>query len=277
MFNFSFFKGRVAPGMQPTTGFDFGRLLNWRILRGSHEFPGPDGGTCVNEAAIVAAGYPYTPVRRIDDCPASFSRPLALYAMCLNEIVLDDMLRQELLLPSSPARWRRGHPEVDLQRVALILQRTVAEIVPEAFDWLGRSREARRCRAVTTADEAVAVVKALLAQEWRGVRLSGLMSSLSMATEDYLSGRAIDVAQYCGTSIADVAEIIGSVGGCAGSQDCRGVYRRGAAILDGALKIGNSAEPIAPDLVVRRMDTVRQSAVSERRMCVLSKAFCGVL
>ena len=73
MFNFSFFKGRESPRMQATTGFDFGRLLNWRILRGSHEFPGPDGGTCVNEAAIVAAGYPYTPVRRIDDCPASFS------------------------------------------------------------------------------------------------------------------------------------------------------------------------------------------------------------
>jgi len=40
----------------------------------------------------------------------------------------------------------------------------VAEIVPEAFDWLGRSREARRCRAVTTADEAVEVVKALWAR-----------------------------------------------------------------------------------------------------------------
>jgi hypothetical protein len=267
MFNFSFFRGRVAPGMQATTGFDFGRLLNWRILRGSHEFPGPDGGTCVNEAAIVAAGYPYTPVRRIDDCPPSFSRPLALYAMCLNEIVLDDTLRQELLLPFvARLAGAADTPEVDLQRVALILQRTVAEIVPEAFDWLGRSREARRCRAVTTADEAVAVVKALLGQEWRGARLSGLMSSLSMATEDYLSGRAIDVAQYSGTAIADVAEIIGSVGGRGAAKAAEAVYRRGAAILDGALKIGNKAEPIAPDVVVRRMDTVRQSVASDRRI-----------
>src|SRR6266581_7981797 len=168
------------------TTAQFQRMLEWKLLRGSHEFPGPDGGTCVNEAAIVAAGYPYTPVRRIDDCPASFSRPLALYAMCLNEIVLDDTLRQELLLPFvARLAGAADTPEVDLQRVALILQRTVAEIVPEAFDWLGRSREARRCRAVTNADEAVAVVKALLSQEWRGARLSGLMSSLSMATEDY--------------------------------------------------------------------------------------------
>src|SRR5262249_44728055 len=167
MFNLSFFKGRGAPHLQGTGGFDFGRLLNWRILRGSHEFPGPDGGTCVNEAAIVAAGYPYTPVRRIDDCPASFSRPLALYAMCLNEIVLDDRRGRELLLPLVAGWAGAGDPpEVDLQRAALILQRTVAEIVPEAFEWLGRSREARRCRAVANADEAVAVVKALLSQEW---------------------------------------------------------------------------------------------------------------
>src|SRR6266581_3414699 len=186
MFNFSLFTGREAPRMEATTGTDFGSLLHWRILLVILELPSLDGGTCVKVAAIVAAGYPYTPVRRIDDCPASFSRPLALYAMCLNEIVLDDTLRQELLLPFvARLAGAADTPEVDLQRVALILQRTVAEIVPEAFDWLGRSREARRCRAVTNADEAVAVVKALLSQEWRGARLSGLMSSLSMATEDY--------------------------------------------------------------------------------------------
>src|SRR5215813_10831978 len=270
MFNFNYFRGRAAPRAQTTPSFDFGRLLNWKILRGSHEFPGPDGGTCVNEAAIVAAGYSYTPVRRIDDCPESFSRPLALYAMCLNEIVLDDTLRQELLLPFvTRLAGAADTPEIDLQRVALILQRTVAEIVPEAFDRLGRSREAHRCRAVTTADEAVAAVKALLAQEWRGARLSGLMSSLSMATEDYLSGRAIDVAQYCGTAIADVAEVIGSVGGRGAAKSAEAVYRRGTAILDGALKIGNRAESIAPDVVVRRMDMVRQSAASERRMSMV--------
>src|SRR5499426_4127338 len=98
----------------------FQRMLEWKLLRGSHEFPGPDGGTCVNEAAIVAAGYPYTPVRRIDDCPASFSRPLALYAMCLNDIVLDDTLRQELLLPFvTRLAGSADTPEIDLQRVAL--------------------------------------------------------------------------------------------------------------------------------------------------------------
>ena len=74
---------------------DFNAMLNWKLLRGSHEFPGPDGGTCINEAAIVAAGYPYRSVQSVDDCPSSFSRPMSLFAMCLND-ALDDELRQEV-------------------------------------------------------------------------------------------------------------------------------------------------------------------------------------
>jgi hypothetical protein len=36
----------------------FKHILNWELKRGSHPFPGKDGGTCINEAAIVAAGFP---------------------------------------------------------------------------------------------------------------------------------------------------------------------------------------------------------------------------
>ena len=41
----------------------FVHILNWKLKRGSHAFPGKDGGTCINEAAIVAAGFAYRPVR----------------------------------------------------------------------------------------------------------------------------------------------------------------------------------------------------------------------
>jgi hypothetical protein len=37
----------------------FDAIINWKLLSGSHDFPGPDGGTCINEAAIVAAGFEY--------------------------------------------------------------------------------------------------------------------------------------------------------------------------------------------------------------------------
>src|SRR6202171_6595122 len=72
----------------PAAGFQ--RMLEWRLLRGSHYFPGPDGGTCVNEAAIVAAGHPYRAVRSIEDCPASFSRAAATYAVFLNDLIEND-------------------------------------------------------------------------------------------------------------------------------------------------------------------------------------------
>jgi hypothetical protein len=263
MFNFKHLLNRASPRTETLPPFDFGRILNWKILRGSHEFPGPDGGTCVNEAAIVAAGYPYTPVRRIYDCPASFSRPLALYAMCLNEIVLSDDLRQELLMPFvTRLAGSADTLETDMERVALILHRTVAEILPQAFDWVGRTREARRCRSVTTIQEAIAIVKDLSGQDWhaRGVHLTGLINSISMAIEDYLAFRAVDAAQYAGTAIADVAEVIGSVGGRGASQAAERVYRHGAVILDGALRIGNRSDMIAIDLVAKRMQQAKRSA-----------------
>jgi hypothetical protein len=34
----------------------FDHILQWKLTHGSHPFPGKDGGTCINEAAIVAAG-----------------------------------------------------------------------------------------------------------------------------------------------------------------------------------------------------------------------------
>ena len=60
---------------------DFDHILNWKLLGGSHAFPGIDGGTCINEAAIVAAGFAYQPVRNVKDVPSCFSRPICQFAM----------------------------------------------------------------------------------------------------------------------------------------------------------------------------------------------------
>jgi hypothetical protein len=74
----------------------FDKILNWKLQRGSHRFPGPDGGTCINEAAIVAAGFPYQPVRLVELMPSCFSRPICRLAMLLNDEA-DDEQRQQLL------------------------------------------------------------------------------------------------------------------------------------------------------------------------------------
>ena len=75
-------------------GFD--HILNWTLKQGSHPFPGKDGGTCINEAAVVAAGYEYRPIRAAEDMPECFSRPICRFAMHLNDEA-SDLERQQLL------------------------------------------------------------------------------------------------------------------------------------------------------------------------------------
>ena len=74
----------------------FDHILNWKLKQCSHAFPGKDGGPCINEAAIVATGFPYQPVRSVEDMPACFSRPICRLAMQLNDEA-DDEERQQLL------------------------------------------------------------------------------------------------------------------------------------------------------------------------------------
>ncbi len=50
----------------------FDHILNWKLQMGSHPFPGQDGGTCINEAAIVAVGFEYQPVKSVEDMPECF-------------------------------------------------------------------------------------------------------------------------------------------------------------------------------------------------------------
>src|ERR671911_1298281 len=92
----------------------FDTILNWKLKRGSHRFPGPDGGTCINEAAIVAAGFPYQMVMFVGQMPACFSRPICRLAMDLNDLATDEQRQQ--LLPFVTRLACADTAEVELQR-----------------------------------------------------------------------------------------------------------------------------------------------------------------
>jgi hypothetical protein len=92
----------------------FDTILNWKLKRGSHRFPGPDGGTCINEAAIVAAGFPYQAVHFVELMPACFSRPICRLAMDLNDLATDEQRQQ--LLPFVARLACADTAEVELQR-----------------------------------------------------------------------------------------------------------------------------------------------------------------
>ena len=99
----------------------FDHILNWKLKRGSHTFPGKDGGTCINEAAIVAAGFPYRPVRSVQDLPDCFSRPICTLAMQLNDEASDE--ERPHLLPFVSRLACRDTAEVEQQREAYIASR----------------------------------------------------------------------------------------------------------------------------------------------------------
>ena len=59
----------------------FDHILNWKLQLGSHPFPG------------------YQPVRRVEDMPDCFSRPICKLAMQLNDYATD--VERQRLLPDA--------------------------------------------------------------------------------------------------------------------------------------------------------------------------------
>ena len=96
----------------------FNHLLNWKLKVGSHPFPGPNGGTCINEAAIVAAGFEYRPIASVEYMPKCFSRPICRLAMLLNDMASEE--ERQRLLPYVTRLACADTPEIEQQRDAYI-------------------------------------------------------------------------------------------------------------------------------------------------------------
>src|SRR5215212_6046802 len=134
-------------------GFD--HILNWTLKIGSHPFPGKDGGTCINEAALVAAGFAYQPVKSIEDMPACFSRPICRLTMQLNDEATDKERQQ--LLPVVTRLACADTPEVERERAAYIRARLpypftfrAGRAVLEGALGIGRQADAHELDTVKT-------------------------------------------------------------------------------------------------------------------------------
>jgi hypothetical protein len=233
---------------------DFQRMLEWKLLRGSHEFPGPRGGTCINEAAIVAAGYAYRPVYCVKDMPASFSRPIAMLALCLND-TLEDQLRQELLMPFvTRLGGTTDTADIEMTRAELMLRRTVIEIMAPALVQAGYVELAERARSFASPMELFEIARRL-----RGSARSSLHHCLLSAFEhaadaaaQWRSGLPTEIVFCTFSAMRDIASLDGD-------RRAETVYRRAVAILDAALGIGNRAPMKAPDVVAKRMDVAKRA------------------
>ena len=166
--------------------FDFQQLANFRLARGSHKQPNKDGNICVNEAAVIVAGFQYREIRDVSCLPDCFSRPVSEYAIYLNDFMMH-RVRNELLVPfitrlpgTSDAPW------IEEERARLIVVETVRRIVAAEYDevW-GKPQLAARCRAVQLFEQvspAMAKAQAVLPLECAKQALKGLRGCLHPAS-----------------------------------------------------------------------------------------------
>jgi hypothetical protein len=234
-------------------------MLDWKLLRGSHEFPGPDGGTCINEAAIIAAGYPYCAVYCVKDLPLSFSRPIALLALCLND-TLDDELRQELLTPFvTRLAGSRDTREIEMARAELMLERSVVQILAPALGRAGLLVLAERCRSITSPAELLKIARTLETTERCKLpqRVLSAIEHAADAAAHLSSGIPTDVVFCTFSLMREIAAFDGS--------RAEEIYRSAAAILAAALDVGNQAEIRAMDAIANRLDAARQMPESAGR------------
>ena len=104
-------------------------MLNWQLMAGSHEWPGPDGGTCINEAAIVAAGMPYKSVTGPSDIPVCFSRIIATFLMALNDR-MDLKARQDLIEFIPRLAGSADNYKIEFKRAEYIIIQSFSKVFP---------------------------------------------------------------------------------------------------------------------------------------------------
>ncbi|GEP08223.1 hypothetical protein [Methylobacterium gnaphalii] len=237
------------------TAGPFDHILNWRLLAGSHAFPGPDGGTCINEAAIVAAGLPYKAIQATEDCPPCFSRPLAAYALGIND-AMPDAERPRLMAFVLRLSGSADSEVVETERTEFLALESVRRILPPLLDTAGLPALAARCEIAAGSTDAMAAARtaesqgAVLAQAashrraWlQGARLAAVSRTATAAVRAFGDAR-------CAAEVAEGA-----------APFAEGIWLMAVAILDEALAIGRQAPEIDLLRARERLDAARASSV----------------
>jgi len=233
---------------------DFETILNWRLLAGSHPFPGPDGGTCINEAAIVAAGLPYRAIRSSTDCPPCFSRPIAAYALGLND-AMPDAVRTQLLAFVLRLSGSADTPEIEAARTRRLALESVRRILAPLCALAGMAEDAEACAGAPDWPTAFAAARSAA---WRGGALSQAASRLRRWREGALTAavsRTATAAHRAGEDARCAAEVAEGA-----APFIIGTWIEACAILDITLAIGRQAPEIALVGARERLDAARALA-----------------
>ena len=229
----------------------FDHILNWRLLAGSHAFPGPDGGTCINEAAVVAAGLPYRTIRASEDCPRCFSRPLGSYALGLND-AMPDRERPRLIAFVLRLSGSADAPAVEARRTAFLAIESVRRLLPPLLDRAGLPALAARCEAAPDAEAARLAARTAASQGGVLAGAAGFRRAWVQGARHAAVARTATAAQKAFDDPRCAAEV---AEGAAPFAD--GIWASAVAILDEALRIGRQAPGIDFLLAKDRLDAAR--------------------
>jgi hypothetical protein len=261
--------------------FDFNPILNWKLLVGSHEFPGPDGGTCVNEAAIVAAGFAYREVGSPDDCPPCFSRPLAAYALALNDRILDDALRQKLLMPFvTRLAGSADTGAIEDWRAAHIVGAIVNRVLPPVLEFSGLFNAAIACRYARTVEETRAAMRMTVEVIEKMIRpdegLSRVFDDPLLLMADALRGLILyeswgnsQPMMHAGDLAYHAGAVLDGKRGVRAGDGAESCFTAAAATLGEALDVGNRADPVEAETILARFETAKRAGQKTDR----AKAF----
>ena len=229
---------------------NWNKIINWKLLAGSHDFPGPDGGTCINEAAIIAAGFKYMKVRSAADCPPCFSPVLSNYLIGINDM-LPDAERQKLMRFILRLSGSADTPAIEQQRLELIVLRTVQIGVSSAMRAARLPDQAAACAAVKTFAECGDVVASAASAAWA----AGDASAASAAWAAWAASAASAAGDASAASAAGDASAAWAAGDAR-----RKLYADCIAIAEEAFAIGNQASAFDTMIVTERLERARSCA-----------------
>lgn len=218
---------------------EFNGWLDWQLKHGSHDFPGPDGGTCINEAALVVAGFAYREVTSMVDLPESFCPVISQYALTLNDAMPEGELLNRLRPFAARLSGSSGGRKMANMRSLYLAMQAAHEFAPLALKTVDPTA-AGRLKAAENPEQTLAKLETLVQCSWPNhVReaVGAAHRALSRTLQARDAVYTAELAAICATRAASV--------------DDR-AWGRAIEALESILSIGKQADPIETALIEQR-------------------------
>lgn len=225
----------------------FNNWLNWNLKHGSHEFPGPDGGTCVNEAALVVAGFSYREVTGISDLPESFCPVVSQYALTLNDAMPEGPQLNRLRPFAARLSGSSGGRKTAAMRSSFLAMQAATQFAPLALETTD-SAAAQTLREANDSETALEILVALTGRDWPDNVREAVGAAYRALSRTLRGADPIYTAELVAVSAARSAAVDASA------------WDFAIDALEGALVIGRQADPIEIELIERRAAEVLTTA-----------------